>query len=85
MPLTSEQITLYRSLFRGREDVYAYRWEKEGKSGYAPAYQFDRNAFQTHRAKGWTLSTFTDKTLKLLTDYIIRTHLEGQKVIGIYQ
>ncbi|MDR0608303.1 MAG: hypothetical protein LBG52_08460 [Candidatus Peribacteria bacterium] len=52
MPLTSEQITLYRSLFRGREDVYAYRWEKEGKSGYAPAYQFDRNAFQTHRAKG---------------------------------
>jgi hypothetical protein len=31
------------------------------------------------------LSTFTDKTLKLLTDYIIRTHLEGQKVIGIYQ
>jgi len=33
-----EKIALFLSLFRGREDVFALRWEgREGKSGYAPA------------------------------------------------
>lgn len=34
-----EKIALFRSLFRGREDVYARRWQsaKTGKSGYSPA------------------------------------------------
>ena len=33
------KIALFRSLFRGREDVYARRFEsrRTGKSGYAPA------------------------------------------------
>ena len=33
------KVALFRSLFRGREDVYARRFEnpKTGKSGYAPA------------------------------------------------
>ena len=33
------KIALFRSLFRGREDVYPRRFEsrKTGKSGYAPA------------------------------------------------
>lgn len=34
----AEKITLFRSLFSGRDDVYAYRWEsRDGRSGYAPA------------------------------------------------
>jgi hypothetical protein len=33
-----QKIALFRSLFRGREDVYAVRWEtKNGKFGYSPA------------------------------------------------
>ncbi len=34
-----EKIRLFRSLFRGREDVYPRRWEsaKTGRSGYSPA------------------------------------------------
>lgn len=33
-----EKIALYLSLFRGREDVYAMRWEgRNGRSGYSPA------------------------------------------------
>jgi hypothetical protein len=33
-----KRIALFRSLFRGREDVYARRWEKDDSgSGYAPA------------------------------------------------
>ena len=36
--LSSERkIEIFRSLFRGREDIYAVRWEnKAGRSGYSP-------------------------------------------------
>ena len=36
---SAEKIALFRSLFKGREDVYAIRWEsrKTGKSGFQPA------------------------------------------------
>lgn len=35
---SGEKIALFRSLFRGREDVYPRRFEskKTGRSGYAP-------------------------------------------------
>jgi superfamily II DNA or RNA helicase len=35
---TAEKIALFRSLFRGREEVFPRRWEnpKSGKSGYSP-------------------------------------------------
>ena len=34
-----EKISLFLSLFRGRQDIYARRWEsfRTGKSGYMPA------------------------------------------------
>jgi hypothetical protein len=32
-----EYINILRSLFKGREDVFALRWEKGSKSGYMPA------------------------------------------------
>ncbi len=28
------KISLFKSLFNGREDVFAIRWEKDKKSGY---------------------------------------------------
>ena len=36
---SAEKTRLFRSLFRGREDVYPRRWEnlKTGRSGYSPA------------------------------------------------
>ena len=35
----AEKVALIRRLFRGRDDVYALRWEnaRTGKSGYVPA------------------------------------------------
>ena len=42
---TAEKVTLFRSLFRGREDIYPIRWEsKAGRSGYSPACNNDRRA-----------------------------------------
>jgi hypothetical protein len=41
------KVALFRSLFRGREDVYALRWEgKNGRSGYSPACvrEWEQNA-----------------------------------------
>lgn len=38
---SAEKIALFRSLFRGRTDVFPRRWEntKTGKSGYAPGVE----------------------------------------------
>src|SRR5450432_756133 len=40
-----KRIALFRSLFRGREDVYARRWESaDGRRGYMPVAVTDWNA-----------------------------------------
>jgi hypothetical protein len=36
--MKDDRLNLYKSLFKGREDVFALRWEKGNKSGYMPAY-----------------------------------------------
>ncbi len=77
-------IKAYRTLFRGRDDVYARRWEKGGKSGWSPAYAFDWNEFNVHRAHGGTIKDFEHKTLIPFTDEVVRKHLEGKETIGIY-
>lgn len=43
----AQNLALFRSLFRGREDVYAARWEaKDGRSGYSPACLMDWHAIR---------------------------------------
>ncbi|MFO7891028.1 MAG: DEAD/DEAH box helicase family protein, partial [bacterium] len=84
MPTTVHDIELYKSLFRGREDVYAVRWEKNGKSGYMPAYDVDWTNFDTHKAKGGIFKDYKDKKLKPISDKVILSHLEGKSTIGIY-
>jgi hypothetical protein len=79
-----EQIKLLRSLFHGRDDVFAIRWETGNKSGYMPSYQFDPYHYRIHKAKGGTLSNYSDKTYQPLTDEQIKRHLLGHHLIGIY-
>src|ERR1039458_8419474 len=48
-----KRIALFRSLFRGREDVYARRGEKDDSgSGYAPAAVKDWKAINSSRPAG---------------------------------
>ncbi len=82
--VTEERIVLYQSLFRGRTDIYARRWEKNGTSGYSPAYQFDWQEFLAHKYHGGTMATFGQKTALPLTARVIRSHLEGQIILGLY-
>jgi hypothetical protein len=36
-----ENLSLFKSLFHGREDIFAQRWEKGGKASYFPQYDYD--------------------------------------------
>jgi len=43
--ISKEQKDNYINLFRGREDEYATRWEKNNASSYTPAYEVDWKAY----------------------------------------
>ncbi|MGB2625734.1 MAG: DEAD/DEAH box helicase family protein [Candidatus Acidiferrum sp.] len=79
------KIALYRSLFRGREDVFAIRWEgKGGKSGYSPAGAMDWRAIHAARPEDRKRVGRKTRILQPLTDEVIRNHLTGKQTIGIY-
>ncbi len=82
--LLSNQIQLFKSVFKGREDVFAVRWEKEKKSGYMPEYFYDPYMYRAHKMKGGTFQNYTDKTYLKLTDQEIAKHLNGEQLIGVY-
>ena len=78
-----DKITLYRSLFRGRDDIFARRWEKDGKSGYPPAYSFDWNEFNAHRSRGGTLKNFENGSRKGPVFSLRTTCDKGVAVAGL--
>ncbi len=84
MAITKLQMNLFTSLFKGREDVFAKRWETKDKSGYAPAKDIDWNQYSLHKASGGTLKDYPHKSYSKLTDAAIITHLEGREIVGIY-
>lgn len=81
---TNINIPLYMSIFRGRNDIYARRWEKNGKSGYSPAYELNWNEFMSFKAKGGKFSDFPNKKPLMLTLEVIQSHFTGAQTIGIY-
>lgn len=83
MPLTQD-LSVFKSLFRCREDVFALRWEKGNKSGYMPAYFFDPYRYRAHKMKGGTFQNYPDKTYLPFTDEQILKHLNGEQLVGIY-
>jgi len=77
-------IKSFKSLFRGRHDVYAVRWEKDGKSGYMPAYIVDWNDYNRHKSDGGTFKDYSKKEYKPFGNEAIMDHLTGKEAIGIY-
>ncbi len=85
------KIALFRSLFRGRDDVYARRFEsrKTGKSGYQPACgnEWVRNTCQKPKIK---CANCSHQAFLPVTDDAIRWHLSGcddagrDFVMGVY-
>ena len=82
---TDEKVALFRSLFRGRSDVYPIRWESTttGKSGYSPACanEWKRGVCPKPQVK---CSTCDYRELLPLTDQTIYDHLAGKQTIGVY-
>lgn len=97
LPIVNQQspaelkIRLFRSLFRGREDVYPRRFEsrKTGKSGYAPACsnEWVRGICEKPRIK---CADCQHRRFLPVTDDVIRWHLSGEDdqrepfVAGVY-
>lgn len=82
---TSEKIALFRSLFRGREDVYAQRWESpDGRFGYSPRTDRDWQAY--YAAKPEDRKRVDRETRKNipLTDEAVHAHLAGKQTLGVY-
>ena len=74
-----EKIKLFRSLFRGREDVFPRRFEnsRTGKSGYAPVC---RNEWQSGICQKPKISCqeCSFRAFSAINDEIIRNHLMGK-------
>lgn len=79
-----DHIEQYKSLFRGREDIYAIRWEKEGKYGYMPAYKVDWSDYNIHKSKGGSFKNYSKKEYQPLSDEVLNLHFQGKETIGIY-
>jgi len=80
----TQQIQLFKSVFRGREDVFAVRWENGKKSGYMPAYTYDPYLYRAHKMRGGTFQNYPDKSYLPLSDKEIEKHLRGEQLVGIY-
>jgi superfamily II DNA or RNA helicase/very-short-patch-repair endonuclease len=86
-----DKIALFRTLFQGRQDVYAHRFEsrKTGKAGYsfACANEWIRGICEKPRIK---CSECQHRRFLPLTDEVIRWHLSGKDnegkdfVLGVY-
>ena len=77
------KVCLFRSLFRGRDDVYAVRWVgRDGRTGYSPAGIREWNrAPHVGKAKKRPI---THSRLFPLTEEVVRDHLLGRQTIGVY-
>lgn len=79
-----EQIQLIKSLFKGRDDVFALRWEKGNKNGYMPAYHYDPYMYRLHKQKGGAFKDYKDKTYLKLDGHQLSKHIKGEQFIGVY-
>ena len=87
---SKEKIKLFRSLFHGREDVFAKRWQSttSGKNGYQPVCENEWAEVLCDKRK-YKCAKCPNRVLQPLTDEDIYKHLEGKDglardVIGIY-
>lgn len=85
-PRTSaEKVTLFRSLFRGREDVFPTRFvaKKTGKPGYAPACRnkFVKGVCELPKVK---CGDCPNQAFVPFDDAAVVGHLTGRHVMGVY-
>lgn len=83
LSLPESKIALFRQLFRGRDDVYARRFEsrRTGKSGYSPACANEWVAGVCDKPRIKCTACAYQRFLPV-TDEAVRWHLSGQDAAG---
>ena len=80
-----EKVALFKSLFRGRDDVYPRLWENlaKGKKGYAPACfnEWVQGVCEKPHVK---CGECPNQAFIPVQDQVIEDHLRGRHVIGVY-
>lgn len=81
----SRKVELFRSLFRGRDDVFAVRWENKAKqrAGYAPscANEWRRGICDKPRVR---CGVCPNQAFLAADAGAVLAHLQGRQVVGIY-
>ncbi len=69
------KVALFRSLFLGRDDVHALRWEsaRTGKTGWSPAV-----------IGGWANAKRPGRQYVPLSEEVVESHLGGESHLGLY-
>lgn len=92
-PVTAtDKVALFRSLFRGRRDVFPLRWEnkRNGRSGYSPACENEWAYGLCEKKKGpgegrrATCGECPNQAFIAVSDEEIAKHLRGDQVMGVY-
>ena len=81
---SQEKVNLFSSLFRGRCDVHALRWEnKQGRSGYsiACANEWQKGICDKPRVK---CSDCQNRSFLAMDEKGIYEHLSGKQTVGLY-
>ncbi len=71
---TAGKLSIYRSLFKGRDDVYAKSYQNEsGRLQYYPSYQY-----------GWKQLPVDKRLCESLTYEVLKAHFRGETSIGLF-
>jgi superfamily II DNA or RNA helicase len=84
LSISDENVQLFMSLFQGRADVFAKRWEnRQGRSGYSPSCRNEwvRGICRKPHVK---CSDCEYRELIPFTEDIVRNHLSGKTTVGVY-
>jgi len=82
----ADKVKLFRSLFRGRADVFPMRFvsKKTGRAGYAPACSNKWLPEICLLKSGGKCSDCTHQAFIPVSEQVIVEHLQGRHVMGVY-
>jgi hypothetical protein len=82
----AEKVRLFRSLFRGRSDIFPTRFvsKKTGNPGYAPACANKWEVGLCALKTGGRCSDCANQAFIPVSDQVIADHLKGRHVVGVY-
>jgi hypothetical protein len=81
---TSQKIALFIQLFRGRQDIFANRWQnKQARSGYSVACHNEWQKDKCFKPKVKCMEC-TNQAFKILDQQAMYNHLAGKQTLGLY-